>query len=638
MKVKQYASGGIVYTPFISSSNVSPQTMGQTSTTSTTSTSKSDKGDDEWQTKKLLEMVQKNGLVSDVNVLMDELKTFHTMAKNMSNSYILGGTQSYDILTHLFDVQKAVNANQRMMKDWEDAQNHAYTEKALGEVAVTPGGNIYVMTEKGIESVTPEEYSKNRGTGVYYDYNEDGTDYLTNDELLDIRNKYVANETSLISNVNAAVGLENITEQIRTIIKDFGNESRTEYIKRTGNKISQSAWNGMQLLLGEGPDGYYKVTQKTEREHLDAAVKYLWDSIGSRGKNKLIATVAAKGGNPNNPEEVLSLITDALTMHTDYVTDPSFEKGATEYDPDGDGKGEGKPQWEDDSYLSVIAKGKGVRKYYTLIAGENDPDSDQVSYSVVGIPHGPLVDRNGNIIEQTSLPDALRRGEVFRGRPDTNVTFGNKVLTENEIKKIVIDEQPMVDVLWLPYKESINGIVPDFSMVETYKEVNKYLQENPNITNIQRDEYVRSKGIDPSKLSINQNGDWYVKTKLFTRIAGYISDDLVELTDYNTRFMDPVSKSDAKEKVKLFNTILKFGIQNPSDNTKKIQNTWDWFGGGDWDREDMYRGYIYTTAPDEWIAALLTNQNKIDKQILSQIDARIALLNQQQTSSWDTNF
>jgi hypothetical protein len=36
--------------------------------------------------------------------------------------------------------------------------------------------------------------------------------------------------------------------------------------------------------------------------------------------------------------------------------------------------------------------------------------------------------------------------------------------------------------------------------------------------------------------------------------------------------MDPVSKSDAKEKVKLFNTILKFGIQNPGDNTKKIQN------------------------------------------------------------------
>ena len=293
---------------------------------------------------------------------------------------------------------------------------------------------------------------------------------------------------------------------------------------------------------------------------------------------------------------------------------------------------------EDDTYLSVIARGKGVRKYYSLIPGELTPDSDQTQYSVVGIPHGPLVDRNGNSIEQTSLPDALRRGEIFRGRPDTNVSFGNKVLSENEIKKVIIDEQPMVDVLWLPYRETLNGVVPDFSMVDVYKEVNKFLEDNPNITDIERRQYVTSKGIDPSKLSINQNGDWYVKTKLFTRVAGYISDDLVELTDSNKRFMDEVSKKDAKEKVNLFNTLLKFGHRNPGKDDTKLDRGWDWFGGGDWDKEDMYRGYIYTTAPDEWISALLTNQNKIDKQILSNIDSRISMLNYQQNSNWDTTF
>lgn len=634
MKIKKYDSGGMaIYTPVM----LPPQSQTTTSG-ATTSSSTSDKKDDEWEMKKVIEMIQKNGLTSDVNVTMDELKSFYTTAKSLSSNYLFGGDQSYDILAHMFDVQKEINANVVNYDSWKTAQQNAYNQGALGEVATTAGGNIYVWTEKGITSVSPEEYSKNKGTGVYYDFNEDGSDYLTNDELLVIRKELVPGNPYLISSVNSAKGMDTIRKEIRTIVKDFEAKDRQEYVKREGKNVTQSTWNGMQILIGEGPDGYYKASTKSELGDINSALEYLWESIGQVGRNKLIAEVAISGGDPTKEEDVFRLILHALDKHTASSQDVNFEKTATEYDPDGDGKGETKPQWEDDSYLSVIAKGKGVRKYYTLIAGENDPDSDQVSYSVVGIPHGPLVDRNGNIIEQTSLPDALRRGEVFRGRPDTNVTFGNKVLTENEIKKIVIDEQPMVDVLWLPYKESINGIVPDFSMVETYKEVNKYLQENPNITNIQRDEYVRSKGIDPSKLSINQNGDWYVKTKLFTRIAGYISDDLVELTDYNTRFMDPVSKSDAKEKVKLFNTILKFGIQNPSDNTKKIQNTWDWFGGGDWDREDMYRGYIYTTAPDEWIAALLTNQNKIDKQILSQIDARIALLNQQQTSSWDTNF
>ncbi len=637
MKIKQYAGGGIVYTPFVSNRGI-PQNYVETPSTPTSKKNE----DSDWLNKEYVKMIQHNGLISDVNQTMDKMKHWHTYAKNMSNSYLMGGDNQYDLLSQMFDIQKEINANKRMQDSWTQAQTNAYNQGALGEVATTAGGNIYVWTKEGVTSVTPEEYSKNRGTGVYMDYNEDGSDYLTNNELLDIRERYVPGNTNLISNVSSTKGLSTITKEIRDIVKEFGHESITEYIKRTGNKITQSAWDGIQILIGEGPDGYYKVTTKTERRHVNDAVNYLLESIGAQSRNKLRATVAARGGNPNDDKEVYGIVLDALTIHTDYSQDPNFEKTATKYDPDGDGKGKSKLQLEDDPYLSVIAKGKGIKKYYSLIPGETNPSSDQVSYSVVGIPHGPLVDRNGNIIEQTSLPDALRRGEVFRGRPDTNVTFGNRILTENEIKKIVIDEQPMVDVLWLPYRETLNGVVPDFSMVDTYKEVNAYLKDNPDITSLQRNEYIRSKGIDPSKLSINQNGEWYVKTKLFTRIAGYISDDLIDINDYNKRFMDPVSKSDAKEKLKLFNTILKYGIPNPKKDSPKVQDTWDWFGGGDWDREDMFRGYIYTTAPDEWISALLTNQNKIDKQILSQIDARISLMNSMQfaeeNSTWDTNF
>lgn len=73
------------------------------------------------------------------------------------------------------------------------------------------------------------------------DYNEDGSDYLTNNELLDIRERYVPGNTNLISNVSSTKGLSTITKEIRDIVKEFGHESITEYIKRTGNKITQSA-------------------------------------------------------------------------------------------------------------------------------------------------------------------------------------------------------------------------------------------------------------------------------------------------------------------------------------------------------------------------------------------------------------
>lgn len=186
-------------------------------------------------------MIQHNGLISDVNQTMDKMKQWHTIAKNMSNSYLMGGENQYDVLSQMFDIQKEINANKRMQDSWTQAQQNAYNQGALGEVATTPGGNIYVWTKDGITSVTPEEYNKNKGSGAYVDYNEDGSDYLTNSELLDIRERYVPGNTNLISNVGSVKGLSTITKEIRDIIKEFGNESITEYIKRTGNKISQSA-------------------------------------------------------------------------------------------------------------------------------------------------------------------------------------------------------------------------------------------------------------------------------------------------------------------------------------------------------------------------------------------------------------
>lgn len=629
MKIKKYDSGGMaIYTPVML-----PPTS-QTPTSGVTASSKtSDKKDDEWEIKKMMEMIQKNGLISDVNITMDKLKSWYTYAKSMSSNYLFGGDNTYDVLTHMFDAQKEINANVVNYKNWETAQQNAYNQGALGEVATTAGGNIYVWTEEGISSVSPEDYSKNKGTGVYYDFNKDGSDYLTNGELLTIRNELVPGNSYLISNVGSAIGLKTIKEEVRSIVKDFGSETRTEYIKRTGNKISQSAWNGIQILIGQGPDGYYKATTKTELGDINSALEYLWESIGQAGRNKLIAEIAISGGNPTKSEDVFRWILNALDKHTDYSQDVNFEKTATEYDPDGDGKGGGKTeklQLEDDPYLSVVAKGKGVREQISLTPSTTDPMGEQIGLKVWGINIGPLVDKNGNQIEQTSLPDALRRGEVFRGRPDNNVTFGNKVLTSEEQKTIVTDENAIVYLVELPYKDTINGIVPDFGMIDVYKKVNELLKGATN--NLQRTEILIRNGIDPSKLTIDGEGNWTLKTKMFTRVPGYISEDLVDLNDNNKRFMDPVDNAEGNQKRKLFNRILKFGNQQPGKDAEKVHSTWDWFGGGDWDRGDMHRGYFYVTAPDEWIAALLTNQNKIDKQLLTEIDKRIYMSRAQQDS------
>lgn len=619
MKIKKYDAGGMaIYAPFISSRGIPQQPSAGVMSESKSSEKTAEPN---YWDKEFLKMIEENALPSDFAAGYQELIEIAQRAQSLSGTSLFGGPEPSMTMSDVLQAKFIANKWKAGRDAYDKASQNLTSEKAWNEVATTSTGNIYVYKDNSITTVTPEEFAKNID-----DY---AGRYLTNSELLAHRHDDIAYHDKWSIDAGGTIGLQTIHKQLLDTIKEFSTTSISEYVKRTGNNISQSAWKGMQILLGEGPDGYYNVTTKTEMEDVNAAVKYLWNTIGEDGRAKLKAEVAIQGKNPNKADDRYELILSMLQMHTGYSQDPSFEKGATEYDPDGDGKG-AKPQLEDDPYLSVIAKGKGIRERLSLTPSVKDPMGTQVELKVWGINIGPLVDKNGNIIEQTSLPDALKRGEVFRGRPDNNVTFGNKVLTSEEQKTIITDENAIVYIVEMPYRETINGVVPDFSMVDVYEKVNKLLKETTN--NIQRTELLIQHGIDPSKLTIDEEGNWSLKTKLFTRVPGYISEDLTELTDDNKRFMDPVDESEGNQKRKLFNKILKYGIQNPGKNAEAIHSTWDWFGGGDWDRGDMHRGYFYVTAPDEWIAALLTGQNKIDKHLLTDIDKRIYMSRAQQDS------
>ena len=624
MKIKEYQSGGIIYTPFISSRGGYNQSSATTSSGSGSNKSDSDKTSDAIQ-KEIMDVLKENGLQNDVNAFLDKANSFLNSSRNLSTMSLFGGNEDKYTMSHLISILQMANGVKRNKGEYDLATANLKAEKAGNEAAIATNGDLYVIDKDyKMSTVSAETFYNNR----------DKYQALTNVQVLGLREKdpSLAYDTDILTDISSAIGMKTITDQITDIITKFGSISRTEYVQKTGEQISQKAWDGMQILLNNGPDGYYKATTKSEKESLESALMYLWDAIGATGQKKLAAVAATSGLDPHKNK--YNIIMQALDLHTDYSQDVSFDASATK--TSSDSNSEAKAQLEDDSYLSVIAKGKGIREQLSLTPSTTSPMGSQVGLKVWGINVGPLIDKNGNVIEQTSLPDALKRGEIFRGRPDNNVTFGNKILTPEEQKTIITDESAIVHIVELPFRETINGVVPDFSMVDKYKEVNELLKNTTN--NIQRTELLIQHGIDPSKLTIDEDGNWSLKTKLFTRVPGYISEDLIDLTDDNKRFMDPVDESEGNQKRKLFNKILKYGIQNPGKNSESVHSTWNWFGGGDWDRGDMHRGYFYVTAPDEWIAALLTNQNKIDKHLLTDIDKRIYMSRAQQDSPLITQF
>lgn len=598
MKIKKYDSGGMaIYTPVM----LPPQSRTTTSG-ATTSSSTSDKKDDEWEIKKVMEMIQKNGLISDVNVTMDELKSFYTTAKSLSSNYLFGGDQSYDILAHMFDIQKKINANVVNYDSWKTAQQNAYNQDALGEVATTAGGNIYVWTEKGITSVSPEEYSKNKGTGVYYDFNEDGSDYLTNDELLVIRKELVPGNPYLISSVNSAKGMDTIRKEIRTIVKDFEAKDRQEYVKREGKNVTQSTWNGMQILIGEGPDGYYKATTKSELGDINSALEYLWESIGQVGRNKLIAEVAISGGDPTKEEDVYRLILHALDKHTASSQDVNFEKTATEYDPDGDGKGASTQLTED-----------ALAERYLSGSGAPPPKYEILMISKSGVPIYAYVQNLGGILNEdgksamgdANLEDVFTNAYSLSTDVDKkSITFGDQLIDWSDASKIVYDSSTNLQRVYLPARVVNGRIMPDFEMYKTISQLNANLEDSDAgyIKDFLNTNYPELVYDEKHQMIVAKNTQLFLtfgaiaSTDTFSKDISK-SDWLIHNEDFDKRWQGKYNSLTG------FRTNKTIGEKNDATGNKETKHgimPWNW-------GYDFYKGNVFVAVTDPMLASMIHN-------------------------------
>ena len=85
-----------------------------------------------------------------------------------------------------------------------------------------------------MKTVSPDEYYKN--LEKYHGK------ALTNSQILGLReqNSKLAFNSNILKDVNGAIGMKTITDQLIDTISKFGSTSRTEYIKKTGDSISQS--------------------------------------------------------------------------------------------------------------------------------------------------------------------------------------------------------------------------------------------------------------------------------------------------------------------------------------------------------------------------------------------------------------
>lgn len=616
-----YQSGGVVsYTPFIPNS-------GTTSTSSSGSTEKQDKITGTLQ-KEIVDVLKENGIQSDVDTFLSQANAFLNKSQHLSSMSLFGGQSDDYSMTDLIQVLSMANRVKQNKAYYDTAADRLKEQDAWNEVAVSTDGKIYVYSEEGLRTISADEFHKNR----------DKYQALTNSQVLGLREQdsNMAFNTNVLRDMSGALGLKTITTQLMDTVSKFGTMSRTEYTKNTGDAISQSAWDGMQILLGNGPQGYYKATTKSEKENVQSALSYLWRSLGTDGQARLRAETAANGLDPSRNQ--YDLLLQTIEHHTDFEQSVDFDKTATEYDPDGDGKGSNPGDALTEGTLAIEVARGNLTETTAYMSPVAQRVSDKAMMSFKAWNAGQLQDRQGDVLHANNLQDLLPNVEQAKAADTSTIVFGNQVLSSQDVAGIVWDGRSLATRVALP-KKYVNGKqVPDFDLMIKLNELNAWISDNPGVTSLEvqsKMNELASEGIyfdsDTKRYTISPE-----RMGFFLSFAAYGSDDILDIADTSKPFLQKLSRKEGKQLKSQFNNYVQFGKAIPGKKEKQKNNFESSEAG------DFYYGNVYIPIVDPLQATITTTNQYYPKSTFmdssKQAELGQQILAAQQQTNWKLNF
>lgn len=605
-----YQSGGVVsYTPFIPNS-------GTASTGSSGSTEKQDKITGTLQ-KEIVDVLKENGIQSDVDTFLSQANAFLNKSQHLSSMSLFGGSSDDYSMTDLIQVLSMANRVKQNKAYYDTAADRLKEQDAWNEVAVSTDGKIYVYSEEGLRTVSADEFHKNR----------DKYQALTNSQVLGLREQdsNMAFNTNVLRDMSGALGLKTITAQLMDTVSKFGTMSRTEYTKNTGDAISQSAWDGMQILLGEGPQGYYKATTKSERENVQSALSYLWKSLGTDGQARLRAETAANGLDPSRNQ--YDLLLQTIEHHTDFEQSVDFDKSATEYDPDGDGKGNASSSALGEvPYLVRVGRGDGQYELVN-ISMRTDTVMNSGSMNAWAANMGSMIDKNGNTLGMDSLTNVLSKAEAVKATRSKDITFGGQLLNDVEKNFVVYDGVSQLTDIWLPYKNVGGKITPDFDKLQKYNDFNDWVSKNPNLSKVEKLNEAYKRGLDSNEMDYDPNSGMFMfkqsKMKLFLSFSAYADNDNIDFTKLTEDLTEEMPNEFGKKYKDVFNNLFEYGKTHRQKSDKKVGLSFDTVR-----RWDIRKGNVFIPIDSDFLAMHMSMTEYAPKSDMNQFAARSTLAQQ----------
>lgn len=537
MKIRKYniekkQSGGIIYTPFV------PSYTDSEAESSSSSSSSSDVGKIGDVQKEIMDVLQENGLPSDVDYFMQTANRFLRKAE-------ITGNWSMSDFTRIQSLANRVAHNKTL---YDSATQHLTETGNWNEIALDNKGQMYVVDKDGnLDTIFPLEYYKNKNN----------YQALTNNDILEYRSQATPFDSSVLNDAAGSIGVNDVTEYVKGIILDFGTRSVSGY---TNSEIAQMD-ESLNRLLANGPRGYYKYKEEAQAGGgpTTQAVEYLYNALPSNMKQLLIAKTAAEGKNPEQyaPE----LLVQMLTNHLDYDISVDYDSAATASDPKyADATTSGKTIERTLPERYVDGNGLGEHKWIQIT-----PEGSSAHLLALGQSAQTIMNKDG----KTPLPsmtlyqvlnESLGIGGVTR---KDSISFGDQLLNTTDYDKVVYDSSTPLYRVLLPYKDLGGRIVPDFESQTKAQQLQDEIEAqgitDPGYISQLVQDYFNGEAIyDPETNSIN-----FTKTIPFLTFGAIVSGKTVSF-DTNSQYIEHLDRNEAKQYKDLYNNLVKY--HNPYGN------------------------------------------------------------------------
>lgn len=580
--IEKKQSGGIIYTPFV------PSNLSEAESSSSTSSS-SDVGKIGDIQKEILDVLQENGLPSDVDAFMQSANRFLRRAEATGN-------WSMAEFTRIQSMANRVAHNKTL---YDAATQHLTETGNWNEVALNDKGQMYVVNKDSkVIAIDPGEYYKNRNQ----------YQALTNNDILEFRSNASPFDSSVLNSLSGSIGLDDIVDYAKGITLDFGTKSISGYTNSDVAKMDEA----LNRLINNGPRGYYKYKEESQNGGGPTleAVQYLYNSLPNNMKQLLRAKTAAEGQDPN--VHYADLLAQILSNHLDYDVSVDYDSTATKDAKKTSGSESGGVS---DTYLRKVSNFSNVKRdNINLVPNYNSP-TDQGMMTVSAYKLGPITDRLTDNIDtdKFSLNYLISKAEFIKSGNTDMISMGGKVLSPTEFNKVMINNSAQVNGVVLPYKVDANGrYIPDFDKVEAFNEWNKKIQNNPNITEMEAEDLANQVGLSGNDVEYDHQTKSFKlrNTMQFYAVSGYINSEVVDIDNNMKRWLYHMTRQEGKQLKDEYDNLLLYRTTTPSKQDKKI-GSFGWFNTRDGNANAFYEGMIFIPITNPELGSLLTVHGKL---------------------------